>query len=118
MSLNFIHKPDYFLSAQLFIRHLETYIEKNPEDQVATFDLREIYQLFRQDLASATTNLEGILNIADEYKVDTLDGDQKIIQDFTIDSQANTLTVNFNPSAHTSLKSGKPIIPPDATLQE
>lgn len=118
MSLNFIHKPDYFLSAQLFIRHLESYIEKYPELQTANFDLQEIYQLFRQDFASASTNLEGILNIADEYKVDTIEGDQKIIQKYTIDSQSNTLTVQFNTAAHNSLKNGKPIIPPDATLQE
>lgn len=118
MSLDFTHKPDYFLSAQLFIRHLETYIEKHPDAQNAIFDLRDIYELFRQDLASATTNLEGILNIADEYKVDTLQGDQKIIQSYHIDAQNNSLLVDLNNDAVISLRDGKEIIAPDASIQQ
>lgn len=116
MSLAFTHKPDYFLSAQLFIRHLETYIEKHPEANNAIFDLSDIYELFRNDLASATTNLDGILNIADEYKVETLNGDQKIIQHYNIDPTNNCLLINLNSEALTSLRTGKPIIAPDATI--
>lgn len=116
MSLAFTHKPDYFLSAQLFIRHLETYIEKHPEANNAIFDLSDIYELFRNDLASATTNLDGILNIADEYKVETLNGDQKIIQHYNIDPTNNSLLINLNSEALTSLRTGKPIIAPDATI--
>lgn len=118
MSLDFTHKPDYFLSAQLFIRHLEIYIEKHPDAQNAIFDLRDIYELFRQDLASATTNLEGILNIADEYKVDTLQGDQKIIHSYHIDAQNNSLLVDLNNDAVISLRAGKEIIAPDASIQQ
>lgn len=116
MSLAFTHKPDYFLSAQLFIRHLETYIEKHPEANNAIFDLSDIYELFRNDLASATTNLDGILNIADEYKVETLNGDHKIIQHYNIDPTNNSLLINLNSEALTSLRTGKPIIAPDATI--
>ena len=69
MDVNFSHKPDYFLFAQLLIRHIEGYIKKHPDANNAIFDLRDIYELFRHDLASTTTNLEGILNIADEIVV-------------------------------------------------
>jgi hypothetical protein len=34
----------------------------------------DVYEIFRQDFASTTTNLEGILHIADEYKIETLNG--------------------------------------------
>lgn len=118
MSLDFIHKPNYFMFAQLFIHHVQRYIEKNPESTTANFDLNEIHQLFQQDFASASTNLDGILNIADEYKVDTLNGDQKLIQSYHIDGKANTLKVELNPQATSSLKNGSKIIAPDATLQE
>ncbi len=30
MSLEFTHKPNYFLFAQLLIRHVETYVRKHP----------------------------------------------------------------------------------------
>lgn len=67
MSLKFTHKPDYFLYAQLFVRHLENYIVKHPEENAPNFNLQDIYDLFGKDFASASTNLEGILNIADEW---------------------------------------------------
>ena len=117
MSLSFTHKPNYFMGAQLIMRHIESYVQKHPEAQDATFDLREIYKLFGQDLASTTTNLDGILNIADEYQIDTLDGDQKIIQSYFIDPTAHTLSIQFNAKALESLKTGKALIAPDATLQ-
>ena len=66
MNLNYSHKPNYFLFAQLLVRHIEGYIKKHPDASDAIFDLRDIYEIFRQDLAATTTNLEGILNIADE----------------------------------------------------
>ena len=106
MSLAFTHKPDYFLFAQLIIRHIQTYVQKNPETNQASFELRDIYELFRQDMASATTNLDGIMNIADEYQVETLDGDQKLIRRY------------FDPAAVTALRNGRPIIPPDATVHQ
>ncbi len=114
--MDYTHKPNYFLFAQLLVRHVETYIEKHPDASNAIFDLRDIYELFRQDKASATTNLDGILNIADEYKVETLNGDQPLISRYSIDSQNNSLLINFNADALEGLKNGKSIIAPDATL--
>ena len=116
MDVNFSHKPDYFLFAQLLIRHIEGYIKKHPDANNAIFDLRDIYELFRHDLASTTTNLEGILNIADEYTVDTLNGDQKIISHYHINAQDNNLLIDFNSDALEALRSGKLIVPPDATV--
>ncbi|WP_180045881.1 MULTISPECIES: hypothetical protein [Acinetobacter] len=118
MSMNFAHKPNYFLFAQLLVRHIEGYIKKHPDANNAIFDLRDIYELFRQDLASTTTNLEGILNIADEYTIDTLHGDQKIISEYKIDAEQNSLLIDFNPDALQALRDGKPIIAPDATLHQ
>ena len=116
MSLQFTHKPNYFLWAQLVIRHIENYITKHPDADNAIFDLRDIYELFRQDLASATTNLDGIMNIADEYKVETINGDEKIISHYEINAQENSLLIDFNAEALNSLRAGKKIIVPDASL--
>ena len=118
MSLKFTHKPDYFLYAQLFVRNLENYIVKHPEENAPNFNLQDIYDLFGKDFASASTNLEGILNIADEYRVETLHGDQKLIQGYSIDGKYNNLLVNLNPEAAKSLREGKPIIEPDAEIHE
>ncbi|CAM4071400.1 hypothetical protein [Acinetobacter pragensis] len=118
MNLEFTHKPDYFLFAQLIIRHIENYVEKHPDADNAIFDLRDIYELFRQDKASATTNLDGIMNIADEYKVETLNGDERLISRYAIDAKNNSLLIDFNTNALAGLKNGKQIIAPDATLHE
>ena len=118
MSLAFTHKPDYFLFAQLIIRHIQNYVQKHPDANNAIFDLRDIYELFRQDLAAATTNLDGIMNIADEYQVETLDGDQKLIRHYEINAKENKLLIDFDPAAVTALRNGRSILPPDATLHE
>lgn len=114
MSLDYTHKPDYFLYAQLIIRHIETYIKKHPDATNAIFDLRDIYQLFRQDFASTTTNLDAILNIADEYAIETIHGDQKLISQYRIDAVHNSLLIDMNAEALAALKQGKRIIEPDA----
>jgi hypothetical protein len=118
MSIPLTHKPNYFLCAQLVIRHIENYISKNTDATNVTFDLGTIYELFRQDLASATTNLDGIMNIADEYRVETLQGDETLIREYKINAQENSLFIEFNPNALNALNAGKKIIVPDATLQE
>ena len=118
MNVNFGHKPDYFLFAQLLIRHIEGYIKKHPDANNAIFDLRDIYEIFRHDLSSSTTNLDGILNIADEYTIDTLSGDQKIIDHYHINAKENNLLIDFNADALEALRSGKPIIAPDPTLNQ
>ena len=117
MGLEFSHKPNYFLFAQLLLRHIESYVKKHPDADNAIFDLRDIYELFREDKASATVNLDGIINIADEYKVETLQGDQKLITHHSIDVKNNSLLLDFNPEALKSLREGKPFIYPDPTLQ-
>ncbi|MFW2078517.1 hypothetical protein ACG94X_12500 [Acinetobacter sp. ULE_I010] len=116
--MDFTSKPNYFLFAQLLIRHIESYVKKHLDAQNAIFDLRDIYEVFRQDLAATTTNLEGILNIADEYRIDTLNGDQKIISSFKIDAEQNSLLIDFNNDALQALREGKSIIQPNATIQE
>lgn len=116
--MEFSSKPNYFLFAQLIIHHIDNYVKKHPDAENAIFDLRDIYELFRQDLAATTTNLEGILNIADEYRVDTINGDQKIISSYKIDAEQNSLLIDFNQDALDALREGKPFIAPDATLHE
>ncbi|AXQ21372.1 hypothetical protein BEN71_04425 [Acinetobacter wuhouensis] len=116
--MEFSSKPNYFLFAQLLIRHIENYVKKHQDAQNAIFDLRDVYEIFRQDLAATTTNLEGILNIADEYRIDTINGDQKIISSYKIDAEQNSLLIDFNADALQSLKDGKAIIEPDASIQE
>lgn len=118
MSLEFTHKPNYFLFAQLVIHHLDSYIKKHPDATNAIFDLRDIYQIFRQDLASTTTNLDAILNIADEYRVETIQGDQKLISHYKIDASNNTLLIDFNTDALNSLKEGKRILEPNGNNYE
>lgn len=118
MNLGFTHNSDYFLYAQLIIRHVESYIKKHPDTHNAIFDLRDLYQVFQQDLPSTTTNLEAILNIADEYAVDTPSGDQKIIQGYKIDANNNSLLIDFNPEALQALKQGQQIIEPHADSYE
>ena len=118
MSLEFTHKPNYFLFAQLVIHHLDSYIKKHPDATNAIFDLRDIYQIFRQDLASTTTNLDAILNIADEYAVETVQGDQKLISHYKIDATNNTLLIDFNADALNALKEGKRILEPNGNNYE
>ncbi|WP_216934661.1 MULTISPECIES: hypothetical protein [unclassified Acinetobacter] len=118
MSLHYAHKPNYFLYAQLVVRHIQNYIQKNPETSQLAFDLNEIHALFQDDFASSSINLDGIMNIADEYKVETLSGDQKLIQRYDIDVKNAKLLIDCNPEALQSLKDGKPLIEPDATIQE
>ncbi|CAG67636.1 hypothetical protein [Acinetobacter baylyi] len=119
MNLEYTHKPNYFFYAQLFIRHIETYIQKHPDVLHATFELSDIYDLFRQDYASSTTNLDSILNIADEYKVETLNsGDQKLITHYKIDAENNSLTIDFDEDAAKSLQQGKSLVAPDANQYE
>lgn len=118
MSLHFSHKPNYFLFAQLLMRHIESYIHKHQDAGNAVFNLEDIYELFHADFASASINLEGIMNIADEYKLETLTGDQKLIHSYQVDARNNTIMIHFNPEALNSLKEGKSLIEPDATIQE
>ncbi|QNH50669.1 hypothetical protein HWI77_13435 [Acinetobacter venetianus] len=118
MHLEYTHDSDYFFFSQLLMRHIESYIRKHPDDDNAIFDLRDIYEVFREDFAATTTNLEGILNIADAYKVETLNGDTALIEKYKIDIKNNALLIDFNADALKNLKSGHPLIEPDSSVQE
>lgn len=118
MDLEYTHRPNYFYFAQILINHIETYIQKHQSASDAIFDLRDIYDIFKQDYASTTINLNSILQIADEYKLETLDGDQKLIESFHIDHLNHSLLIDFNPEALASFKEGKPFIVPNANNYE
>lgn len=45
MNLEYTHKPDYYLFAQLLVRHIESYIHKHPDADNAIFDLRDVYEI-------------------------------------------------------------------------
>ncbi len=116
MNLEYSHKPNYFFFAQTFVRFIEGYIKKNPTAMHAEFDIRDIYNLFRQDFAASTTNLEAILNIADEYAVNTTKGIQNLILKYHIHADSDRLSLDFDPDAVDSLLAGALFVEPDATL--
>ena len=118
MSLSFTHKPNYFLWAQLLVHHIERHVKAHPNELNTTLSLIDIYNLFQHDAASSSINLEGIMNIVDEYKFDTLSGDQKLVKGYHIEATENFLQLDFNPEAHAALLAGKPFIAPDATITE
>ncbi|MFT4021401.1 MAG: hypothetical protein QM666_07780 [Acinetobacter sp.] len=114
MTLDFIHKPNYFLFSQLLIRHLQQNLPTDGSN-IIRIPFARLQEIFQDDTASVTTNLQGILNIADEYKIDTLSGDQAIIQNYQIDSAQKELNITLNTDAIASLKDSKSPLEPDAT---
>ncbi len=48
MHLEYRHDSDYFFFSQLLMRHIESYIQKHPDAVNAIFDLRDIYEVFRE----------------------------------------------------------------------
>ena len=94
MQLKNSYKPNYFFFAQRFMHLLQQHIKQHPEETQLTLRLQEIYSHFGDDFAATTTSLDGILNIADEYRIETLDGDQKIIQSYHIHANENTLELH------------------------
>ena len=117
MQLEYRHDTDYFFFSQLLMRHIESYVHKHAEANNAIFDLRDIYKVFREDFAATTPNLESILNIADSYKVETLNGDQPLIKNYKIDVKNNALLIDFNSDSLSRLKAGQLLIEPDPTLE-
>nr|WP_252151040.1 hypothetical protein [Acinetobacter baumannii] len=65
-------------------------------------------------LASSTTNLEGILNIADEYVLETEEGLLPLISSHSINLKNHVLSLEFSPKALTSLLSGRSLVNPKA----
>lgn len=115
MSLEYTHKPNYFFFAQLFIRFIENHIKQHPNENETQFSLNEVFKIFHQDLASTTTNLDAILNISDEYTVETLEGDLKLIQSYHINAHDHSVLICYTPAAQQALLDGKQLIHPDAT---
>ena len=117
MNLDFSHKPNYFLFAQLLVRFIETQSKQQNMSQL-NISFEQLEQIFQGDSAATTINLEGILNIADEYQVETLTGDQKLISNYQINSEQSQLQLELNPAAVEAVIQGKALISPDATLHQ
>lgn len=118
MSLKFTHKPNYFFFAQTLINFLVNKIQKTGKVTELTIHLSDIYEVFHQDFASTTANLEGILNIADNYHVGREDADHRLIASHKIDGEAHQITFFFKPHAIDALSQGQDIIVPDANSYE
>lgn len=112
MNMLYTHKPNYYFFAHKFVLFLESYLKAHPFEQQTSFNLHIIYDLFSHDRASSTTNLEGILNIADEYVLETDEGSQPLIRSYHLHLDNHVLTLEFNPKAVESLKAGQIIVSP------
>jgi len=117
MNLEYTHKPNYFLAAQLLIRYVQTKVQKTQSNEIE-IAFQDLTKVFKGDFASSSTNLESILNIADEYKVETISGDQRIIKRYDIDSEEKHLHIFVYPQAGQALLDGKDLINPDASSYE
>ncbi|ESK53998.1 hypothetical protein [Acinetobacter tjernbergiae] len=114
MNMLYTHKPNYYFFAHKLVLFLESYLKNHPTQEQTSFNLQTIYDLFSHDRASSTTNLEGILNIADEYVLETNEGQQPLIRDYHVHLDNHVLTLQFNAKAVASLKSGQIIVSPQA----
>ncbi|NWK81602.1 hypothetical protein [Acinetobacter sp. SwsAc4] len=112
MNMLYTHKPNYYFFAHKFVLFLESYLKAHPFEQQTSFNLHTICDLFSHDRASSTTNLEGILNIADEYVLETDEGSQPLIRSYHLHLDNHVLTLEFNPKAVGSLKAGQIIVSP------
>ena len=112
MDMNFTHKPDYFFFAERFIGFLTQKVQKNPDQTQLEISFDEIQTTFQQDFAATTTNLEGILNIVDQYKVNQA----PLISSHIIHSKSNYLEITLHAQALRELTDGATPIAPDPTL--
>ncbi|MFV5265319.1 hypothetical protein ACMUMS_17450 [Acinetobacter courvalinii] len=112
MNMLYTHKPNYYFFAHKLVLFLESHLKSHPLEKQTSFNLQTIYDLFGHDRASSTTNLEGILNIADEYVLETDEGQQSLIRSYHVHLDNHVLTLEFNPKAVDSLKSGQTIVNP------
>ncbi|EXS25012.1 MULTISPECIES: hypothetical protein [Acinetobacter] len=113
-SMKYSYKPNYFFFAHKLVLFLKDYLIKHPTEQQTTFNLQTIYDIFSHDLASSTTNLEGILNIADEYVFETEDGLLPLISKHSVNLKNHVLSLEFTPQALASLLSGRSLVNPKA----
>ncbi|WP_396232765.1 hypothetical protein [Acinetobacter baumannii] len=113
-NMKYTYKPNYFFFAHKLVLFLKDYLLKHPTEQNTTFNLQTIYDVFSHDLASSTTNLEVILNIADEYVLETEEGLLPLISSHSINLKNHVLSLEFSPKALTSLLSGRSLVNPKA----
>ena len=114
MNMLYTHKPNYYFFAHKFVLFLESYLKNHPTEEQTSFNLQTIYDLFSHDRASSTTNLEGILNIADEYVFETEDGLLPLISKHSVNLKNHVLSLEFTPQALASLLSGHSLVNPKA----
>ena len=114
MNMLYTHKPNYYFFAHKFVLFLEDYLKSHSYEHETSFNLQTIYDLFGHDRASSTTNLEGILNIADEYVLETDEGQQSLIRSYHVHLDNHVLNLEFNTKAVESLKAGQTIVSPQA----
>lgn len=112
MNMLYLHKPNYYFFAHKLALFLTDYVKTHPSEQHTSFNLHTIYNLFSHDLASSTTNLEGILNIVDEYKLDTEEGLQPLLTTHSVSLSNHVLNLDFNHKAMQSLNAGKALLSP------
>ena len=115
---HFAHKPNYFFLSHTLVGFLTNKIQQAGELSELTIDLKDIFSLFNQDLASTTSNLEGIINIADNYHVGTESPEYRLISSYKIYADSNRVTFNFSPKAVQALQQGQALIAPDANNYE
>ena len=112
MNMEYTHQPDYFFFAHRLVLFLEDHLRKHPHTE-AEFNLQSIHhQVFGHDRASSSINLEGILNIADEYQFQTQMGALPLIQSYMIHFDNHVLKVQFHPASIQSLIAGQSSIYP------
>ncbi|MCG2571978.1 hypothetical protein LVY74_00195 [Acinetobacter sp. ME22] len=112
MNMEYLHKPNYFFFAHKMVLFLEKYIKQHPMEQEAHFNLQTIYDLFSHDRASSTVNLEGILNIVDEYLINTHQGIVNLVHEYDIHLDNHVLSLNFHPQAMQSVINGESVFFP------
>lgn len=115
---HFAHKPNYFFLSHTLVGFLSNKVQQAGELSELTVDLKDIFNLFHQDLASTTSNLEGIINIADNYHVGTESPEYRFISSYKIHAESNTVTFHFSPKAVQALQQGQALIAPDANSYE
>ena len=115
---HFAHKPNYFFLSHTLVGFLINKIQEAGVLSELTIDLKDIFSLFHQDLASTTSNLEGIINIADNYHVGTESPEYRLISSYKIHADSNRVTFHFSPKAVQALQQGQALIAPDANNYE
>ncbi len=106
MNLQYTHKPNYYFFAHTLALMLESHVKQYPQHLQESFNLHTINDWFFQDVASSSINLEGILNIVDEYSVVTSYGKVPLLSEYHLQYDTHELHVKFHPQAVANLLAG------------